>query len=66
MTDIELYAIQTLHMGGESVAEDDTDEDGNFEKAEDHRAACDLSIKMAHAVRDNPQAFLEWFRAVSA
>lgn len=68
MTEIEKYAIKLLHEGGESTAEDDLDEGETFaiDQEQDWRNACDLSIQMAHAVRDNPEAFLAWYRQVSA
>lgn len=65
MNDIEDYAITLLHEGGESLAEDDMNESGDIDD-NNHGGAVDLSIKMAHAVRDNAEAFLAWYRQVSA
>jgi hypothetical protein len=64
LTQIEKYAIELLHQGGEHMAEDDLDEGEVFaiEQEQDWRSACDLSIEMAHAVRDHPEEFLAWFR----
>lgn len=62
MTEIEKYAIDMLHEGGESVAEDDLNEDEAISD-EDHPAACTLSIAMARAIRNNPEGFLAWFRS---
>jgi hypothetical protein len=64
MGDIEAYAIELLHEGGQSTAEDDTDEDERFERPNDHLAACNLSINMANAIRENPGDFLDWYRRV--
>lgn len=68
MTEIEKYAIELLHQGGESMAEDDLDEGEVFaiDQEQDWRNACDLSIAMAHAVRDHAEEFLAWYRQVSA
>ncbi len=64
MTEIEKYAVKMLHEGGEGIAEDDLNEDDELSNR-DHRKACDLSIDMAHAVRDNADSFLGWFRSVT-
>jgi hypothetical protein len=63
MNKIASYAIDMLTRGGESVAEDDLNEDGEIDDR-DHPAACDLSIKMAHAIRDNSDSFLAWYRTI--
>jgi hypothetical protein len=65
MTDIEKYAIEMLHEGGEHVAEDDLNEAGGLDD-DSHQEACALSVAMAHAIRDNAEAFLAWYRQVSA
>jgi hypothetical protein len=65
---IQQYAIQMLHQGGESHAEDDLDEGEVFTEDEEveWRGSCDLSIDMAHTIRDNPESFLRWYMEVSA
>lgn len=65
MTEIEKYAIETLSQGGEGIAEDDLNEAGGLDD-DSHQEACALSVAMAHTVRDNGEAFLAWFRQVSA
>lgn len=65
MTEIEKYAITLLHTGGESTAEDDTDESGRFDSEDDFAEACAMSVAMAHAVRDHAEEFLAWYRQVS-
>jgi hypothetical protein len=64
MTEIEKYAIELLHEGGEGIAEDDLNEAGGLDD-DSHQEACALSIAMAHAIRDNDEGFLAWFRRVS-
>lgn len=64
MTEIEKYAMSMLHQGGEGIAEDDLNEDGEISD-DDHQEACALSIYMAHAIRDNQSSFLAWFRSVA-
>lgn len=68
MDKIQQYAIQMLHQGGESTAEDDLDEGEFFAEDEEveWRGACDLSIDMAHTIRDNAESFLAWYAQVSA
>lgn len=68
MDKIEKYAIDLLHQGGESTAEDDLDEGEVFTEDEetDWRTACELSIEMAHAIRDHPAYFLSWYRGLEA
>jgi hypothetical protein len=65
MTEIEKYAIEMLHEGGEGIAEDDLNEAGGIDD-DSHQEACALSVAMAHAIRDNAEAFLAWHRQVSA
>jgi hypothetical protein len=65
-SEVEDYAIELLHEGGRSTAEDDTDEGERFERPNDHLAACNLSINMATAIQDHPVEFLRWYRQVSA
>lgn len=65
MTKIEHYAVSVVASGAESHAEDDMDEDGEFEREEDWRAAADLGVEMALAISANRESFLAWFRSVS-
>lgn len=65
MDKIEAYAVNLVGSGAESLAEDDIDEDGEFEDEDDWRAAADLGVKMARAIKDHPDAFLEWHRVVT-
>lgn len=62
MMTIEEYAIDLVAVGAESVAEDDLNEDGEIADA-DHQQACDLAIKIAHAIRANPAAVLALVRS---
>lgn len=57
MKTIEEYAIDLVTDGAESVAEDDLNEDGEIAD-EDHEAAMDLAIEIAHAIKANPRAVL--------
>ena len=66
MTEIEKYALELLRTGGESSAEDVADALGRFDSEDDFAEACALSVAMAHTIRDNGEAFLAWFRQVSA
>jgi hypothetical protein len=66
VTQIEQYAVNLVGTGAESVAEDDLDEDGEFANEDDWRTASSLGVKMARAIKDNPEAFLAWYRQVSA
>lgn len=54
---IEEYAVQLVADGAESYAEDDTNENDDIADG-DHRAAVKLAIRIAHAIRANPQAVL--------
>lgn len=63
MTDIEKYAVKLVGEGAESIAEDDMDEDGEFANEEDWRTASALGVKMACAIKTNPEAFLMWYRS---
>lgn len=65
MTDIEAYAVNLVAAGAESVAEDDMDEDGEFGNEDDWRTAADLGVKMARAIKDNPEAFLAWYHSIA-
>lgn len=67
MTEIEKYAISMVGDGGESVAEDDLDEDGVFgaQRQVEHHDAMDLGVKMARAIKDNPEAFLAWYHTIA-
>lgn len=66
MNDIETYAVKLVAEGAESSAEDDLDEDGVFDDEDDWREAGDLGVKMARAIGDNAEAFLGWYRSVTA
>jgi hypothetical protein len=57
MKSIQEYAIELVAYGAESFAEDDLNEDGEVAD-DDHGAACDLAIKIAHAIKANPAAVL--------
>ena len=61
MTEIEKYAVNLVGTGAVSFAED-----GEFEDRNDWLGARDLGLAMAEAVQNNPEAFLAWYRAVSA
>ncbi|WP_433730776.1 hypothetical protein ACQP2Y_20985 [Actinoplanes sp. CA-051413] len=65
MNDIEKYAVNLVGEGAESVAEDDMDEDGVFADENDWRTASDLGVKMARAIKDNPDGFLAWYRSTT-
>ena len=65
MNDIEKYAVDLVGEGAESVAEDDTDEEGHFENEDAWRASCDLGVKMARTIKDNPEAFLAWYISIA-
>lgn len=67
MTDIEKYAVTLVGAGALSYAEDDIDEDGEFKyRREGWRTARNLGLAMAVAVKNNPEAFLAWYRALPA
>ncbi len=67
MTRIEQYAVNLVGTGAESIAEDDLDEEGVFEQEDDDwRTASDLGVKMARAIQENPDSFLEWYRSLPA
>jgi hypothetical protein len=57
MKTIEEYAIELVADGAESCAEDDLNESGDVTD-EDHGAAMDLAIKIARAIKANPDAVL--------
>jgi hypothetical protein len=59
---IEEYAIALVVDGAESHAEDDLNEDGEIEP-DHHLEACDLAIRIAHAIRDNPAVVLALVKA---
>ncbi len=62
---IEEYAIQLVTDGAESYAEDDMNEEGEVAD-EDLRPAIKLAVKIAHAIRANPQAVLALVDATAA
>lgn len=62
MNAIEEYAVRLVATGAEFVAEDDMDEEGEFEDEADGRAAAALGVRMARTIRNNPEAFLGWYR----
>jgi hypothetical protein len=64
---IEAYAVKLVAEGGESTAEDDMNEMGEFtdEEREDWIIACDLGVQMAHAVGRNAESFTAWYRSVA-
>jgi hypothetical protein len=64
MNDIEEYAVTLVGEGAESVATDDLDEEGEFANEDDWRTARSLGVKMGRAIKDNPGAFLAWYRAL--
>lgn len=66
MNEIEKYAIAGVAEGAEGVVEDDLDEEGVFDNEADWRSAVDLGVKMARAIKNNPEGFLAWYRSVSA
>jgi uncharacterized protein (DUF2461 family) len=66
MTDIEKYAVNLVGEGAESVATDDLDEEGEFANEDDWRTARSLGVNMGRAIKDNPEAFLAWYRALPA
>lgn len=57
MKTIEEYAIDLVAGAAESTAEDDLNEDGEVAD-DDHQDACDLAIRIARAIRTNPEAVL--------
>jgi len=57
MKTIEQYAIDLVASGAESTAEDDLNESEEIAD-EDHQAACDLAIKIAHFIRKYPHTVL--------
>ncbi len=57
MKTIDEYAIDLIAQGAESLAEDDLNENGDIAE-EDHDAACDLAIRLAHAIKANPAVVL--------
>jgi hypothetical protein len=61
MTEIEKYAVSLVGDGAESAAEDDIDEEGVFASEDDWRAASDLGVKMARAIKTDPESFLGWY-----
>lgn len=66
MNAIEEYAVGLVGDGALSYAEDDIDEDGEFADREDWLTARNLALEMAVAVKNNPEAFLAWYRALPA
>lgn len=66
MNDIEEYAINLVAQGGESIAEDDLDEDGVFDEARetDWRVSTELGVRMARAIEQNKASFLAWFMSI--
>lgn len=65
MDAIETYAVNLVACGAESYAEDDIDEEGEFTDEQDWRTAADLGVKMARAIKDNPDAFHGWYLSVT-
>lgn len=61
MKTVEEYAIDLVASGAESTAEDDLNE-GEEIADEDHQAACDLAIKIAHYIRQYPHTVLNLVR----
>jgi hypothetical protein len=61
MNDIEKYAVGLVGVGAMSYAEDDIDEDDEFADRNDWLAARNLGLKMALAVKNNPDAFHGWY-----
>lgn len=61
MLSVDEYAVELVVDGSESLAEDDMNEE---EKIYDelHPKACEMAVLMAHAIRDNRDAFLAWVR----
>lgn len=55
MKTIDEYAIDLVVAGTQHLAEDDTNEEGEIVE-ENHRAACDLALRIADAVQANPKA----------
>jgi hypothetical protein len=51
------YAVELVASAAESCAEDDMNESEEI-SAEDHEAAMDLAIRIAHAIRATPAAVL--------
>ncbi len=54
---VEEYAIDLVCTGAEHVAEDDLNESEDIADHQ-HQEACDLAIKIAHAIRANPDTVL--------
>jgi hypothetical protein len=52
---IDEYAIDLIVKGTQHLAEDDLNEDGEIAE-ENHHAACDLALRLADAIQDNPKA----------
>jgi hypothetical protein len=65
MNEIEKYAVNLVGEGAEGIAEDDIDEDGEFADEADWRTASDLGVKMARAIKNNPEAFLAWYISIA-
>jgi hypothetical protein len=63
--DVVEYAAKMVADGGESLAEDDLNEDGEIAD-ELHQEACDLAISIARAIGKNPAATVEFARQVAA
>lgn len=57
MKTIEEYAVELVADGAESFAEDDMNENEDIAD-DDHQAACGLALKIARAIKANPQAVL--------
>lgn len=57
MKTIEEYAIDLVCEGAEHCGTDDLNEEGEIAE-EDHRAACDLAVEIAQAIRANPAVVL--------
>jgi hypothetical protein len=52
---IDQYAIDLIVKGTQHLAEDDLNEEGEIAE-ENHRAACDLALRIADAIAANPKA----------
>jgi hypothetical protein len=59
MKTIDEYAVDLVAAGAESFAEDDLNESDEITD-ENHEEACDLAVRMAQTIRENPEAFHAW------
>lgn len=65
MDDIEKYAVELVADGAEGSAEDDVERARRFANETNRLTAAGLGVKMAQAIKDNPDAFLAWYRSIA-